>query len=178
MFYGSLKVYEAIRMSPRPVIAAVNGAAAGGGNELVVACDIAIASDRATFGQTGVRVGSAPVLGARGQVLGVISLADIVSFLGSLERGLLNELCERTPARWDLANGLPATIHPEDAVLLSTPWLGMLGALLFPGTATYDPEFADDTVFVLGVHGQVFLALVLLVALLVAGTARNARVRT
>lgn len=63
MFYGSLHLYEAIRTSPRPVIAAVNGAAAGGGNELVVACDLAIAAENATFGQTGVRVGSAPVLG-------------------------------------------------------------------------------------------------------------------
>jgi hypothetical protein len=62
------------------------------------------------------------------------------------------------------------------AALLSTPWLGMLGALLFPGTATYDPEFADDTVFVLGLHGQVFLAVVLLVALLVA-VAGEPRVR-
>ena len=63
MFYGSLDVYEAIRTSPRPVIAAVNGAAAGGGNEIVVACDLAIATESATFGQTGVKVGSAPVLG-------------------------------------------------------------------------------------------------------------------
>jgi len=63
MFYGSLKLIEAIRTSPRPVIAAVNGAAAGGGNELVVACDLAVAAEKATFGQTGVRVGSAPVLG-------------------------------------------------------------------------------------------------------------------
>jgi 2-ketocyclohexanecarboxyl-CoA hydrolase len=63
MFYGSLHVYEAIRNSPRPVIAAVNGAAAGGGNELVVACDLAIAVDTATLGQTGVSIGSAPVLG-------------------------------------------------------------------------------------------------------------------
>jgi hypothetical protein len=56
------------------------------------------------------------------------------------------------------------------AALLSTPWLGMLGALLFPGTATYDAEFAGDTVFVLGLHGQVFLALVLLAALLAAAS--------
>ncbi len=63
MFYASLSLYEAIRLCPRPVIAAVNGPAAGGGNELVVACDLAIAAESATFGQTGVRIGSAPVLG-------------------------------------------------------------------------------------------------------------------
>jgi len=63
MFYGSLDVFESIRTSPRPVIAAVNGAAAGGGNELVIACDLAIAVESATFGQTGAKVGSAPVLG-------------------------------------------------------------------------------------------------------------------
>ncbi|MET8867583.1 DUF6640 family protein [Nonomuraea sp. NPDC004580] len=60
-----------------------------------------------------------------------------------------------------------ATLVPAAAVL-ATPWLGMVGALLFPGTATYDPEFAGRTVFVLGLHGQVFLAIVLLLALLVA----------
>ncbi|MDA8147335.1 MAG: enoyl-CoA hydratase/isomerase family protein [Actinomycetota bacterium] len=63
MFFGSLGLFDAIRNSPLPVIAAVNGAAAGGGNELVVACDLAIAARSARFGQTGVRVGSAPVLG-------------------------------------------------------------------------------------------------------------------
>jgi 2-ketocyclohexanecarboxyl-CoA hydrolase len=63
MFYATLDLVETIRTSPRPVIAAVNGAAIGGGNELVVACDIAVAAESATFGQTGVRVGSAPVLG-------------------------------------------------------------------------------------------------------------------
>ncbi|WP_327151790.1 hypothetical protein [Nocardia sp. NBC_01329] len=58
----------------------------------------------------------------------------------------------------------------------ATPWLGMAGALLFPDTATYDPEFADRTFFVLGVHGQVFMALILLTALLgaVAASWRHA----
>ncbi|MFG3440091.1 DUF6640 family protein [Nonomuraea sp. NPDC047897] len=57
------------------------------------------------------------------------------------------------------------------AAVLATPWLGMFGALLFPDTATYDPEFSDRTVFVLGLHGQVFMAIVLLLVLLGAATA-------
>ncbi|MGW4844565.1 DUF6640 family protein [Nocardia brasiliensis] len=51
------------------------------------------------------------------------------------------------------------------AAVVAIPWLGMAGALLFPDTATYDPEFAEQTVFVLGMHGQIFLALILLTAL-------------
>lgn len=64
LFTTSLRLVDAIRACPRPVIAAVDGPAAGGGNELVIACDFAIATERSTFGQTGPKVGSAPVLGA------------------------------------------------------------------------------------------------------------------
>lgn len=63
MFTASLELFDAIRNAPMPVIAAVNGGAFGGGNELVVVCDLAIAGESAQFGQTGVKVGSAPVLG-------------------------------------------------------------------------------------------------------------------
>jgi 2-ketocyclohexanecarboxyl-CoA hydrolase len=63
MFFGSLKLFDALRGHAMPVIAAVNGFAIGGGNELVVACDLAIAAQSAVFGQSGPRVGSAPVLG-------------------------------------------------------------------------------------------------------------------
>jgi len=63
LYRSSIELFEAIRMCPRPVIAAVNGPAAGGGNELVVACDIAIAAESAWLGQTGPRVGSSPILG-------------------------------------------------------------------------------------------------------------------
>lgn len=47
----------------------------------------------------------------------------------------------------------------------------MIGALLFPGTATYDPEFSNQTLFILGVHGQVFMAITLALALLGATAA-------
>ena len=51
-------LHRLIREIPKPVIAAVNGYAIGGGHVLHVLCDLSIASDNAVFGQTGPRVGS------------------------------------------------------------------------------------------------------------------------
>jgi 2-ketocyclohexanecarboxyl-CoA hydrolase len=50
--------HRLIREIPKPVIAAVNGYAIGGGHVLHVLCDLSIAADTAIFGQTGPRVGS------------------------------------------------------------------------------------------------------------------------
>jgi naphthoate synthase len=47
-----------IRRTPKPVVAMVAGYAIGGGHVLHVVCDLTIAADNATFGQTGPRVGS------------------------------------------------------------------------------------------------------------------------
>jgi 2-ketocyclohexanecarboxyl-CoA hydrolase len=51
-------LHRVIRDMPKPVIAAVNGFAIGGGHVLHVVCDLTIASSTARFGQSGPRVGS------------------------------------------------------------------------------------------------------------------------
>ena len=52
------ELHAIIRDIPKPVIAAVNGYAIGGGHVLHVICDLSIAADSARFGQVGPRVGS------------------------------------------------------------------------------------------------------------------------
>lgn len=53
-----LDLQHLIRITPKPVIAMVNGFAIGGGHVLHIVCDLSIASENAKFGQTGPRVGS------------------------------------------------------------------------------------------------------------------------
>jgi naphthoate synthase len=58
---GKLEIealHRMLRDVPKPVIAAVNGYAIGGGHVLHVLCDLTIAADTAVFGQAGPRVGS------------------------------------------------------------------------------------------------------------------------
>jgi 2-ketocyclohexanecarboxyl-CoA hydrolase len=107
LFMASWRLVDAIRDCPRPVIAAVNGAAAGGGNELVVACDLAVAGRGATFGQTGPKVGSAPVLGAT-NVMAVQ--------IGEKRAKELSFLCERYTAEEALAMGLVNRVVDDDAL--------------------------------------------------------------
>jgi 2-ketocyclohexanecarboxyl-CoA hydrolase len=105
LYRNSLRLFDAIRQCPRPVIAAVNGPAAGGGNELVVACDLAVAARSATFGQTGPRVGSAPVSGAT-NVMGVQ--------IGEKRAKELSLLCRRYSAEQALEMGLVNQVVPDE----------------------------------------------------------------
>lgn len=52
------ELHKVMRDIPKPVIAAVNGVAVGGGNVLQVICDVSIASETTRFGQAGPKVGS------------------------------------------------------------------------------------------------------------------------
>ncbi len=60
--YKLADMFEAITDAPQPVVACVQGAALGGGAGLVTACDLAIASEKAVFGFTEVRLGILPAV--------------------------------------------------------------------------------------------------------------------
>src|SRR5687767_468548 len=53
-------IFRTLETLARPVVALVNGAALGGGCELVAACDIVVASEQARFGQPEIKLGVFP----------------------------------------------------------------------------------------------------------------------
>lgn len=121
LFTTSLRLVDSIRACPRPVIAAVDGPAAGGGNELVVACDFAIATERSTFGQTGPKVGSAPVLGATNLMAVQI---------GEKRAKEMAMLCRRYSAAQALELGLVNEVVPDDGLEEAVDrWLGEIHRL-------------------------------------------------
>jgi 2-ketocyclohexanecarboxyl-CoA hydrolase len=100
---GILGLHEVIRGIPKPVIAAVNGFAIGGGNVLQVLCDLAIAADTAVFGQVGPRVGSVdPGHGT----------AYLARLVGERKAREIWYLCRRYSAQEALAMGLVNAVVP------------------------------------------------------------------
>ena len=67
-------VFLMIESFPIPVIAAVNGFALGGGNELAMSCDIRICSDNAVFGQPEVGLGITPGFGGTQRLARLVGL--------------------------------------------------------------------------------------------------------
>lgn len=96
---GQTKVFDVIANAPKPIIAAINGFALGGGLELALACHVRIAADHAKMGLPEVSLGIIPGYGGtqrltqlvgRGRALEIILTAEMIDANQALSYGLVN----------------------------------------------------------------------------------------
>lgn len=134
-----------IREVPKPVIARVNGFAIGGGNVLVTCCDLAIASDKAVFGQVGPKVGSVdPGFGT----------AFLARVIGEKKAREIWYLCRRYPAKEALAMGLVNAVVPDDKLDAEVDaWCAELNERSPTAIAIAKRSFNADTESIRGIGG-------------------------
>lgn len=118
------RVMSCIENFHRPVIAAVNGYALGGGCELAMACDIRVASSNAKFGQPEVNLGVIPGFGGtqrlprlvgKGVAAELLFTGDIIDAAEAYRIGLVNRVVE--PERLlDVSLKMAATINSRGPV--------------------------------------------------------------
>jgi len=116
---GQEQVFSKIENCPKPVVAAVNGFALGGGCELAMACHFRLASENAKFGQPEVNLGLIPGYGGtqrltalvgKGKAMELCMSGNMVSAQNALQMGLVNyvtpvdELITRTNELLDTIN--------------------------------------------------------------------------
>ncbi len=94
-------VFDKIEQCPKPVLAAVNGFALGGGCELAMACHMRFASENARFGQPEVNLGLIPGFGGtqrlprlvgKGRALQLLTTGDVIGADEAFRIGLVNEV--------------------------------------------------------------------------------------
>lgn len=98
---GHTKVFDLIENGNKPVIAAINGFALGGGLELAMACHIRIATETAKMGLPEVSLGLIPGYGGtqrltalvgKGKALEMIMTADMITATEAFQFGLVNHV--------------------------------------------------------------------------------------
>jgi enoyl-CoA hydratase len=99
------KTFRLIEDLGKPVIAAVNGHALGGGCELAMACTLRIASEKAVFGQPEVKLGLIPGFGGsqrlarlvgRGRALEILLTGEPLDAATAMRIGLVNQVIEHS----------------------------------------------------------------------------------
>jgi enoyl-CoA hydratase len=96
-----LENWRKIEQFPKPIIAAVNGYALGGGLELALICDIIIASEKAKFGTPEIKIGSFPGDGGtqrlprligKSLAMQMVLTGDMIDATLAERRGLISEM--------------------------------------------------------------------------------------
>ena len=106
------RLHRIIRDVPKPVIAAVNGVAIGGGHVLHVLCDLSIAAEHARFGQSGPRVGSFDA------GFGSAYLARVIGEKRARQMWfLLDQIDAPTALSWGLVNAVVPAAELRDTAL-------------------------------------------------------------
>ncbi|MBX5449791.1 enoyl-CoA hydratase-related protein [Thermogemmatispora sp.] len=115
MLTGGFEAWERIRRIKKPLIAAVNGYALGGGCELALHCDIIVASENARFGQPEILLGIIPGAG------GTQRLARTLGKYRTMEMVLLgNQISARELADLGLVNRVvPQGEHLKEALKIA-----------------------------------------------------------
>jgi len=122
------QLFKLIEDSPKPVIAAINGFALGGGCELAMACHIRIATENAKFGQPEVTLGIIPGYGGtqrltqlvgKGKALELMLTADMISAQEAKMIGLVNHVVPNRDELMDLANSIMKKIIANGPIAIA-----------------------------------------------------------
>ncbi len=121
------RIFKIIETSRKPVIAAINGFALGGGLELAMACHIRIASDNARFGQPEVSLGVTPgyagtqrlvQLIGKGKALELLMTGGMIKADEALNLGLVNYVVSQEELL-NKASELLATMMKQSPVAIA-----------------------------------------------------------
>ncbi|CAB4742325.1 MAG: 1,4-dihydroxy-2-naphthoyl-CoA synthase [Actinobacteria bacterium] len=142
------RLHRLIREVPKPVIAAVNGFAIGGGHVLHVLCDVSLAASTAKFGQVGPRVGSFDA------GFGTAYLARVVGEKRAREIWFFCDQYDATTAeRWGLVNRV---VEPDELMPLALSWGRKVRDLSPTAIKTLKHSFNADTDHLVGLQSLAF----------------------